>query len=143
MAIASGIGKFQEKGPFDRNSRSGRFFRHGIEIGHESITFFDEPLSDGFGFRPSYPRFLIAVSLLSVAPLKGLEGADFEPFCKQVQLRCSRKSSDIGPGQRETTQAKVFNHRSCHAKVIPRTAVVSCPGGSETLSPCIRGTREY
>src|ERR1700722_2699474 len=103
MAIASGVWKLQEKGPFDRNPCSRGFFRHGIEIWHESVTLFDESFSDGFGFRSSYPRFLIAGSLLCVVSVKWLERAYFEPFCKQVQLRCSRKSSDIGPGQRETT----------------------------------------
>jgi len=41
MAIASGVWKLQEKGPFDRNPCSRGFFRHGIEIWHESVTLFD------------------------------------------------------------------------------------------------------
>src|SRR5258708_36606314 len=85
---------------------------------------------------------MIAGSFLSVIPVDWLERSDLEPFCKQVRLRCSCKSSYVGATHGKTAEAQVLKHRRCQAKMIPRAAVVPGPGRGITLPSSVSGARQ-
>jgi hypothetical protein len=110
---------------------------------HQPVALFDKSSADRFGLCAADPRFMVASPFLGVIPVDGLERSNFKPFCEQVLLRSSCESADVRSSQRKATQPKIFEHRRCQAKMIPRGTVVAGPGRGITLSTGVAGARQY
>src|SRR6202158_2922194 len=143
MMVACSIGIFKKERPLDGDPRARCLFRKRVEIRHQTVALFDKSPADRLRLSTADPWFMVAGPFLGVIPVDGLERSNLKPFCEQVLLRCSCESADVRSTQRKTTQAEIFEHRCCQAKMIPCGTVVTGPGCRITLSTGVAGARQH
>src|SRR6202158_3021198 len=143
MMVACSIGKFKKERPLDWDPRARCLFRKRVEIRHQTVALFDKSPADRLSLSTADPWFMVASPFLGVIPVDGLERSNLKPFCQQVLLRCSGKSTNVRSAQCEATQPEIFEHRCCQAKMIPRGTVVAGPGRGIALSTGVAGARQY